>query len=257
MWSKEYRKEYYRKWYSKRRIGKNQEIENLPYEEWKDVVYDRFKKHYDFTGQYQISNYGRLKSLERDIIMKDGRTKHCYTRIIKPSNARGYYQYQFDRGNILGMHTSISANRLVGLLFIPIPKRLQHFDIDVLEVNHIDEDKHNNIYIEGHPELSNLEWVTREENVNHATAQERKALSFKKNNDMGTVYQKMLETRIKNKSARCPRKVKAINIEDGSVLYFNSIKGAARYLKKNGYGNIWKCLNGQITNVYGYKWEYE
>lgn len=257
MWTNEYRKEYYRKWYSKRRIGKNQDIEDLPYEEWKDVVYDRFKKHYDFTGQYQISNYGRLKSLERDVIMKDGRRKHCYTRIIRPSNARGYYQYQFDRGNILGMNTRIVANRLVGLLFIPIPERLKDYDIDILEVNHIDENKHNNVYIEGHPELSNLEWVTREENVNHATAQERKVLSFKNNNDTTEVYKKMMDTRIKNNSVGCPRKIKAISIEDGSVIHFNSIMEAARYLNKKGHGNIWKCLNGQITNVYGYRWEYE
>ena len=58
------RRKYYKEWYRSRRIGKNQEIEDLPYEEWKDVVYDRFGKHYDFTGQYQLSNYGRLKSLE-------------------------------------------------------------------------------------------------------------------------------------------------------------------------------------------------
>ena len=36
------RREYYKKWYYSRRIGQNQEINNLPYEEWKDVVFDRF-----------------------------------------------------------------------------------------------------------------------------------------------------------------------------------------------------------------------
>lgn len=248
------RRKYYKEWYRSRRIGKNQEIEDLPYEEWKDVVYDRFGKHYDFTGQYQLSNYGRLKSLERDIPMKDGRTKHCYTRIVKPSDAKGYYQYRFDRENIIGMHTSIIANRLVGLLFIPIPERLKDYDIDTLEVNHIDENKHNNVYIEGHPELSNLEWVTREENVNHATAQERKVSSFKSNNDLKDVYSKIHKTKVKNGNTR---KITAISIEDESVLHFDSISSAAKYLNKKSHGNIWKCLNGQINHVYGYKWKYD
>ena len=247
------RREYYKKWYYSRRIGQNQEINNLPYEEWKDVVFDRFGKHYDFTGQYQLSNYGRLKSMERDIPMKDGRTKHCYTRIIKPSMGRGYYQYQFDRGNIIGMHTIICAHRLVGLLFIPIPERLKDYNIDSLEVNHIDENKLNNIYIEGHPELSNLEWVTKKENANHGTCQTRKVESYKNNNDLKVVYQKILDAKI---AKGYIRKIRAISIKDGSVLYFDSIGSATRFLKKKAHGNIWKCLNGRIDHVYGYKWEY-
>ena len=247
------RRKYYKEWYKNRRVGKNQEIENLPYEEWKDVVFDRFKKHYDFTGQYKMSNYGRLKSLERDVPMKDGRTKHCYEKIVKPCNSRGYYQYRFDRDNILGMHVGIVANRLVGLLFIPIPDRLKDYDVDELEVNHIDEDKHNNVYIEGHPELSNLEWVTREENLNHGTAQERKVSSFTKNNDLTSVLAKRHKTMVESGKTR---KITATSIENGDVLFFDSIGSAAKFLGKKSHGNIWKCLNGQINHVYGYKWEY-
>lgn len=51
------------------------------------------------------------------------------------------------------------VHRLVALSFIPN-------DENKLEVNHIDENKSNN-------DISNLEWVTRSENINHGTGIER------------------------------------------------------------------------------------
>ena len=36
-----------------------------------------------YEGSYQVSNLGRVKSLERDIHYKDGTTKHRKERIMK------------------------------------------------------------------------------------------------------------------------------------------------------------------------------
>lgn len=63
---------------------------------------------------------------------------------------------------VLSKHNTQSTqiiHRLVAQTFIPN-------DSNKLEVNHIDEDKTNN-------HISNLEWVTRQENINYGTRNKR------------------------------------------------------------------------------------
>lgn len=52
-------------------------------------------------------------------------------------------------------------HRAVALTFIPIPDKYKDIPIQQLQVNHIDGNKTNN-------DISNLEWCTCKENVNHA-----------------------------------------------------------------------------------------
>ena len=47
----------------------NMTIENLDGEIWKDIE--------GYEGYYQVSNLGRVKSLERDVVKKDGTIFHC------------------------------------------------------------------------------------------------------------------------------------------------------------------------------------
>jgi hypothetical protein len=51
-------------------------VEELLTEEWKDICY--------WEGYYQCSNLGRIKSLKRTIIRKDGKIKILKERILKP-----------------------------------------------------------------------------------------------------------------------------------------------------------------------------
>ena len=92
----------------------------------------------DYEDYYEISNYGRLKTI------KTG-------RIRKPVNRNGYCGYELSACNIRKM---FSAHRLVALAFISNPNNLS-------EVNHIDGNKHNN-------HVSNLEWCDRQYNEYHA-----------------------------------------------------------------------------------------
>ena len=69
---------------------------------------------------------------------------------IKANN--GYAHIQLFRGGQGKIHL---VHRIVATVFIPNPDRKP-------QVNHIDEDKMNN-------NVSNLEWVTAKENMNHGT----------------------------------------------------------------------------------------
>ena len=59
-----------------------------------------------------------------------------------------------------GKNTLPRLHRLIALNLIPIPERLQSVPIEKLQINHIDENPSNN-------DISNIEWCTYEENINH------------------------------------------------------------------------------------------
>lgn len=113
-------------------------------EKWNDIP--------GYQGLYQASNLGQIKSLSRPCTIR-GRVHLKYERILKPGiNSRGY------RG--LGLwknekRISWNVHRLVLMAFVPNNNNLPF-------INHIDGNKLNN-------NLDNLEWCTRQHNVDHAS----------------------------------------------------------------------------------------
>ena len=109
---------------------------------WKDIK--------DYEGLYQVSNWGRVKSLG------NGGT-HKTSRILKSAkNTRGYLQVQLSKN---GKRKWFFIHRLVAEVFLENPENLP-------QVNHIDEDKTNN-------RVENLEWKSHKDNNNHGTRNER------------------------------------------------------------------------------------
>lgn len=106
---------------------------------WKDIP--------DYKGSYQVSNLGNVRSC---IIKGHGGntdTKH----LLKPAiNKFGYCVVTFSINNT---RKTYKVHRLVLYAFVGIEKGK--------DVNHIDGNKQNN-------RLSNLEWNTKKENMNHA-----------------------------------------------------------------------------------------
>lgn len=114
---------------------------------WKDIK--------GYEGLYQVSNYGRVKSLER-IINQWNRFKvckrHCPERLLKQITEKdGYYIVNLYKN---GQRDWRRVHRLVAEAFIKNPNNLPY-------VNHKDLNKQNNC-------IDNLEWCTDLENKQHA-----------------------------------------------------------------------------------------
>lgn len=94
-----------------------------------------------------LSNY--LIDIEGNVWVK---YKHKTVKLTGTVTDKGYRKYHLKTDE--GKHKKFLGHRLVALVFIPNP-------CDKLEVNHKDGDKLNN-------HISNLEWCTHSENVQHA-----------------------------------------------------------------------------------------
>jgi hypothetical protein len=113
-------------------------------EKWVDIV--------GYEGLYSISNLGRIASHHRD---------EC--RILHPTTHRtNRYSYVNLCRN--GIAKLFRVHVLVAKHFLPNPNSL-------LEVNHKDEDKSNN-------RVDNLEWCSRQYNINYGTGRERQRVKM-------------------------------------------------------------------------------
>lgn len=171
---------------------------------WKDIK--------GYEGIYQVSDLGIIKSLPID---RNNQHSHK-TILLKPRVDRDGYLLVTLRCK--GKNKTFRVHRLVAQAFIPNPENKP-------QVNHIDEDKTNNM-------VSNLEWVTAKENVNHGTCIVRSHLS--QINDV-------------NRSKR----VKLVDICTGEYNSFKSISEASRSTGLSG-GNISKCARGITRRVGNY-----
>lgn len=124
---------------------------------WKDVR--------GFEGLYQISNFGRVRSLDR--IDSMGRL-HLGQILKITDNSHGYKKVTLCKNSV---HTNKYIHRLVAEAFISNPNNLS-------EVNHKDEDKSNN-------SIDNLEWVSHRDNMEYGTRKERHKAKISGANNVG------------------------------------------------------------------------
>lgn len=117
-----------------------------------------------YEGLYQVSNLGRVKSLERVTISKNGKRYTCQELCLRFGNIKGY-KFVVLRKDCKSHQ--VLVHRLVAQAFIPNPDNLP-------EVNHKDENPSNNC-------VENLEWCTHKYNSNYGTAKIRMVESKKRN----------------------------------------------------------------------------
>jgi hypothetical protein len=114
-------------------------------EVWKDIK--------DYEGIYQVSNFGNVKSLDREVAPNNRVPYWRKGKICKQSKSNlGYMTVGFTVNTI---KVNKYVHRLVAEAFIANMN-------DYPQVNHIDCDKTNN-------RMYNLEWCTNSQNHIHAT----------------------------------------------------------------------------------------
>lgn len=118
---------------------------------WKDIK--------GYEGLYQVSSYGRVRSVDRVTNYANGEKRLYKGRILRTANNTvGYFFCVLCKN---GQTKKKYIHRLVAETFLPNPNNLP-------EVNHKDENKASNF-------VSNLEFCSRSYNVNYGTAIQRRA----------------------------------------------------------------------------------
>ncbi len=123
------------------------------FEEWRPVV--------NYEGLYEVSNFGRIKSLSRFMNNKHGGKSLLKERIIRPAiSQKGYLCVALSKDCKM---KSFTVHRLVAEAFIPNPNNL-------LQINHRNEIKTDN-------SVWNLEWCDNEYNCNYGKHNEKLSIS--------------------------------------------------------------------------------
>ena len=243
---------------------------------WIDIKFtDTDSIEYDYTGLYQVSNLGNVKTLE-----KYDRLGRKYNEKIKKlrKEKSGYIRVQLTKN---GENKFFAVHRLVAYMFIQNddPK-------NKVQVNHINEDKSNNT-------VENLEWCTASYNTNYGTRNERVAEKLKDREFSEETRNKMSEkakgrkqsdkakqkasetckARIgekhpmygKHQSEEAKRKmsdnstskrqVVQTTLDGEFIKTWNSITEVTKTLGIDG-SSISKVCRGKSTHAKGYKWYY-
>lgn len=201
------------------------DLKDLLNEDWQDIE--------NFEGLYKVSNYGRVKSLEKQLRCKiknnNKRTQKAKIKKIR-YDKDGYCKVTLFKDGLRN-GKSFFVHRLVAKAFIPNPENKP-------VVNHKDGKKNNN-------KKYNLEWNTVKENTIHAI----------KN---GLMNPKMpIENFRKGKENLKARAVCMIDKNKNVVLKkFDTMKEASDFLKIKGTSGIGQCCRKEIKTAYGYIWRY-
>ena len=167
-----------------------------------------------YNGLYQISSKGYIKSLDRVVNGKNGKTK-LNGKILKSSLVRGYKAVNIWKN---GSSKNIKIHRMIGLYFIENPKNLKC-------INHKNGIKTDN-------RIENLEWCTYSENLTHAY---KNNLRFNKK----AILQLDLKDNYIKEHSSLSDASKSIDKYYGRGNITKCCKG----LRKSAYGYKWEYIN--------------
>lgn len=150
---------------------------------------------------YEVSNYGNVRSVDREFVNNIGRKCFLKGSVIKPKVERGYIRFGIRDSN--HKKIMVSGHRLVAMTFIPNPYNFE-------TVNHINGIKTDN-------RVENLEWCSIQDNIRHAYV-----------NNLGH-YQEKSNEKINNINLQNSYKRIDVICPDGTEKHFNSVKEISSY----------------------------
>ena len=223
-------------------------------EVWKDIP--------DYEGLYQVSNLGRIKSLNFN---KTGKEK-----IMKPRTGNRYYMTALWKN---GIRKDYLLHRIVAETFIPNPENKPF-------INHKDENCFNN-------SINNLMWCTHKENMNWGTRNERiskvnkgkiipknirekisKSNKGKKISDEQKEYLRKIRTGIKlteehkkkisiSNKGKTAKKVNQYDLQGNFIKKWDCIMDFYKSINKSEKSSsVSSCCSGKYKTAFGYKWKY-
>ena len=173
----------------------------------------------DYIGLYQVSNWGRVKSLERDeVYYANGKqvVRHRKERILRPKpDGGGYLQVILCKN---GVQKPKGVHVLMAQAFLPNPNNYEH----VHHRNHINTDNR----------IENLEWLSKEEH--YALHQSDRAEAVRE---------------------ACSKVVYQYTLDGFLVNVWESTREAERQLEFK-HTNISRCCLGKDKTHKGYRWSY-
>lgn len=190
----------------------------------KDEVYMKTVPVYGYENYYSVSDCGRVFSLPRTTLRKDGKSYYTtkFKELSQKTKKSGYKEVCL---RIDGKNKSLTVHRIVCLSFFGVDK-------DRNFVNHKNGIRADN-------RIENLEWCTISENNTHAY----KVLK-RQNPAKGKT----------GKLHHQARKVIATNVKTGKKMYFDALMDA----KRAGFmaQEIYACCRGFQKTHYGMTWQY-
>lgn len=174
-----------------------------------------------YEGLYQVSNLGRVRSLDRvqyNPVAATHQTLHKGHILPQRKNDREAMMVMLR--NAEGKRKNCQVHRLVAMAFLPNPDNLP-------VVNHKDYDRSNNC-------VDNLEWCTHYYNVHYGRADE-----LRKQNQYGC------------------KAVLKYSLDGELLKEYPRIMDAVRENPPATRQNIRECCKGKIKTCAGYKWKFK
>ena len=164
-----------------------------------------------FEGLYEVSGLGQVRNQKGEILKQGIKRTPCTCYKVVHLWKDGVYYTKY-------------VHRLIAEAFIPNPDNLPM-------VNHKDEDGTNNL-------ICNLEWCTREYNVNYGTAKERRA------------------KKIRGRESEKRKPVLQYDLGGNIVARHNSVADAANSVGCSTHDISRVCL-GKRKTARGFVWKHD
>lgn len=215
-------------------------------EVWRDIK--------GYENLYQVSNLGRVRSLDRWVKCKNGSVTQFKGRIVAACNDKhGYKVLNLWKDNKFKQK---KVHQLIAQAFIPNPENKPYID-------HINTIKHDNTVVLNEDgsvnyEKTNIRWVTAKENMNNPTTKINLGNGQRgKKQSSETIEKRVSKLRGRKRSfIPHPKQwvpVVQFTLDNKPLKIWDSITHAQNEL---GIRHITSACCGEYKSSGGYKWKY-